>query len=49
MKPFHARMVYSINWATGRYRLQVYALDRSKFIPAAEGSGQCELIHKEGK
>jgi serine/threonine-protein kinase len=49
MKPFHARMVYSFNWATGRYRLQVYALDRSKFIPAAEASGQCELIDKEGK
>lgn len=41
----HGRTVYLINWKTGRYRLQVYALDHSKNLPAAEGSGKCELIH----
>jgi hypothetical protein len=41
----HGRSVYLINWATGRYRLQVYALDYNKNMPAGESSGKCELIH----
>jgi hypothetical protein len=43
--PFHGKMVYSVNWTTGRYRLQVFALDHSKTLPAYEMSGKCELIH----
>lgn len=43
--PFHGKMTYSINWATGRYRLRVYALDKSKTVPATEAFGKCELIH----
>ncbi len=43
--PIHGRMLYSINWTTGRYRLSVFALDKSKTIPAYSGSGKCELIH----
>jgi hypothetical protein len=43
--PLHGKMVYMINWTTGRYRLLVFALDHSKTIPAAEISGKCELIH----
>jgi hypothetical protein len=43
--PMHGKMVYAFNWTTGRYRLLVYALDRSKTIPAAETSGKCEVIH----
>jgi hypothetical protein len=43
--PFRGKSEYSINWATGRYRFKVYALDYSKTIPAAEASGKCELIH----
>ena len=43
--PLHGRMLYSINWTTGRYRLSVYALDRSKAIPAEQRYGKCELIH----
>lgn len=43
--PLHGRMLYSLNWATGRYRLFVYDLDKSKATPAAERSGKCELIH----
>lgn len=45
----HGRMVYMINWKTGRYRLQVFALDRSKDVPAYETSGKCELIHPGDK
>jgi hypothetical protein len=41
----HGRMVFIINWKTGRYRLKVYALDVNKDLPAIEGSGKCELIH----
>jgi hypothetical protein len=41
----HGRMVYRINWKTGRYRLQIYALDHNKGVPVADGSGKCELIH----
>jgi hypothetical protein len=44
-KPMHVKMVYSINWTTGRYRLQVYALDHNATVPAGETSGKCELIH----
>jgi hypothetical protein len=44
-KPFHGRMLYSINWVTGRYREQVYDLDKNKDVALAEGSGKCELIH----
>jgi hypothetical protein len=43
--PFHGRIIYSINWITGRYRMIVYALDNSKTLPADESSGKCELIH----
>jgi len=43
--PLHGKMVYSINWTTGRYRLRVYALDHSKTLPGFEASGKCELIH----
>ena len=41
----HGKIVYMFNWATGRYRLQVFALDHSKTVPASENSGKCELIH----
>lgn len=47
--PMHGRMVYMINWKTGRYRMQVFALDHSKTIPASETSGKCELIHPGDK
>ena len=40
----HIRSVYLINWKTGRYRLEVFALDHSK-TPAVEVFGKCELIH----
>jgi hypothetical protein len=43
--PVHGKNVYSINWATGRYRLRVYALDSRVHLAAAERSGKCELIH----
>ena len=43
--PIHGRMVYSISWITGRYRMMLYALDHSKTLPANEDSGKCELIH----
>jgi hypothetical protein len=45
--PLHGRMVYLINWKTGRYRLQVYDLDTSKVMPSEEISGKCELIHPD--
>jgi serine/threonine-protein kinase len=41
----HGRMLYSIDWTTGRYRLSVYALDHSKTIPVKQGFGKCEVIH----
>lgn len=44
-KPLHGRIVYSINWKTGRYRMLTYALDYNKTQPAYESSGKCELIH----
>ena len=44
-KPIHVRMVYNVNWTTGRYRLQVYALEHSSTVPTGETSGKCELIH----
>ena len=44
--PLHnGRMVYSVNWITGRYLLQVYAQDRSRTVPVTTDSGKCELIH----
>lgn len=43
--PIHGKNVYLINWSTGRYRFQVYALDHSTTRPASETSGKCELIH----
>ncbi len=43
----HGRMVYKINWKTGRYRFQVYARDYNKNLPASERSGKCELIHPD--
>lgn len=39
------KILYSINWATGRYRERVYMYQKSKAVPAVEGSGKCELIH----
>jgi len=45
-KPFHGKMVYSIDWATGRYRRRMYALDVNKELPADYISGKCELIHQ---
>jgi len=39
------KVLYSINWATGRYREQVFMYEKSRTISAAEGSGKCELIH----
>lgn len=45
-KPLHGKMIYSINWATGRYRLQIYDLDHNKTLPADEVSGKCEVIHQ---
>ena len=39
------KMLYSINWATGRYLLRVYMYQKSRTIASAEGSGKCELIH----
>ena len=43
-KPVHnGRTVYLINWKTGRYRFQVYALDYDKNLPQVEVSGKCEL------
>jgi hypothetical protein len=39
------RTVYLINWKTGRYRFQVFAMDYDKNVPAVENSGKCELIH----
>jgi hypothetical protein len=44
-KPFHGKMLYTINWTTGRYRQRLFNLDQSTDLPAAEGSGKCELIH----
>jgi len=44
-KPMHVKMVYNVNWTTGRFRLQVYALEHSSTVPAGETSGRCELIH----
>ena len=40
----HGRIVFSINWSTGRYRFKVYDLDYS-VVPAMEMPGKCELIH----
>ena len=45
--PIKGKMTYSINWATGRYRRAVYALDQSRTLPALEFSGKCELIHAD--
>lgn len=44
-KPMPGKMVYSINWATGRYLQRVFIFQKSRTIPASEGSGKCELIH----
>ncbi len=43
--PMPGKMVYSINWATGRYLLRVFMFQKSRTIPADEGAGRCELIH----
>jgi hypothetical protein len=44
--PIHnGRMVYSMNWVTGRYVLQVFAQDKSKSVPVASTGGKCEFIH----
>ena len=43
--PPAGKMVYSINWATGRYLLRVFMFQKSRTIPAVEGAGKCELIH----
>jgi len=43
--PSPGKMVYSINWATGRYLLRVFMFQKSRTIPAAETARRCELIH----
>jgi hypothetical protein len=43
--PIHDRLIYKINWKTGRYLFQQYLLDHSKTVPVSEYSGKCELIH----
>ena len=43
------RIVYSINWKTGRYRMFEYALDYNKTTPSYESSGKCEPIHPSTK
>jgi hypothetical protein len=43
--PLPGKMVYSINWATGRYLLRVFAFQKSRTIPASERAGKCERIH----
>ena len=49
-KPVHnGRAIYLVNWKTGRYRYQVYALDYDKNSPQVEVSGKCELIHPNDK
>lgn len=48
-KPLHGRIVYSINWKTGRYRMLTYALNYNKMVPAGESSGKCEPIHPDTK
>jgi hypothetical protein len=45
--PKSGRMVYSINWTSGRYLLRVYIFQKSRTIPAREESGKCELIYPE--
>jgi hypothetical protein len=45
VKPFHGKASYSINWATGRYRYQIFDLTRSRYSPDGERAGKCELIH----
>jgi hypothetical protein len=44
-KPMPGKMVYSINWETGRYLLRVFMFRKSRTIPTAERAGKCELIH----
>jgi hypothetical protein len=44
-KPMPGKMVYSINWATGRYLLHVFMFQKSRTVPAESGAGKCELIH----
>jgi hypothetical protein len=39
------KMVYSINWVTGRYLQRLYMYQQSKSTAAREGSGKCEPIH----
>jgi hypothetical protein len=39
------KMIYSINWATGRYVQRLYMYQQSRSVAAKEGSGRCELIH----
>ena len=45
--PGPGKMVYSINWATGRYVLRVFMFQKSRTIAAAETAGKCELIHPD--
>lgn len=42
---WHGKIVYMVNWITGRYRMLIYSLERSDTIPSNEVSGKCELIH----
>ncbi len=42
---YPGKMVYAINWVTGRYLQRLYMYQKSKTTPAIEGSGKCELIH----
>lgn len=43
--PMPGKMVYSVNWATGRYLLRVFMFQKSRTVPANEAAGKCELIH----
>jgi hypothetical protein len=43
--PTPGKMVYKINWNTGRYLQYVFMYGKSRTIPAKDGSGKCELIH----
>jgi len=45
--PKPGRMVYSINWTTGRYLLRMYIFQKSRTIPVKEETGRCEPIYPE--
>jgi len=43
----YGKMKYSINWITGRYKLEVFYLPKSKTVPVSVGFGKCESIHPD--